>query len=702
MKRLIILFASVVLGLSACDMYLPPKNTVTDEDLFTSTKGMNIYMSRLYSRMPFEEFKYMAEWGITFNSWLFAPGIDGNGEAINRDGTFQTFRSESTAGWAESFTLLHDANYLIENLPEYAGKFSASEYEYYMGQAYFVRAYTFYKLAARFGGIPLVTKVLTYPDESDALEVPRSSEEDTWDQVCADFDKAIELLPETSIYKGLVDKYAVLAFKAEAMLYAGSVAKYNDTVSGRLTGIGSKSGNRVMGFDESTAAAASVRYFSEAYKAAREVMESGKYSLYMKKWAAGDKEAQYQNMVDMITDINSPENLYVKEYQYPTLTHSIDGYSAPFIFRNPLSSGSCPSLDFIELFDGFDRYEDGTIRVTDGNSNTEGNYLLFDSTMDFFKNAEPRLRSYVIFPGDEFRQREIEVRLGIYTGPTPIKPLFEDYSYSVATSNKYQNLPILQGYYMDERGNKIPCDMQLYVSKYSEGSQTVVNLEDGSKMNASGENGPFYEPDNNEATLSGFYLRKCLNPDPACQGGYGKSDQHFILIRYADVLLAAAEAGVELSIAGAPSPVSGDDMLTVATNAINDIRSRAGANLLDGKLSGDNDSRDIVRKERRKELAFEHKAKWDIRRWRVQHQDGRNGLWGIQIPDGDRRLGMNDGYRLRGLYPFYSSKADKYFFDANWQLSREKELVYTPVDYYFAIPSGEVAKSPVIDQQPNR
>ena len=27
---------------------------------------------------------------------------------------------------------------------------------------------------------------------------------------------------------------------------------------------------------------------------------------------------------------------------------------------------------------------------------------------------------------------------------------------------------------------------------------------------------------------------------------------------------------------------------------------------------------------------------------------------------------------------------------------------YTPLDYYFSIPGGEVSKSPVIDQQPNR
>jgi hypothetical protein len=44
----------------------------------------------------------------------------------------------------------------------------------------------------------------------------------------------------------------------------------------------------------------------------------------------------------------------------------------------------------------------------------------------------------------------------------------------------------------------------------------------------------------------------------------------------------------------------------------------------------------------------------------------------------------------------------KYFFDANWQFAREKEFLYDPIDYYFAIPSGEVSKSAYIDQQPNR
>lgn len=688
MKKIFTAIFSLLL-LWGCNMDLTPKNIVTDEDLMGSPKGMSIYMARLYSYMPFEDFKYMAAWGFNFDGWLGTLGIDGCGEAMNRDDVFRTFQGEENPCWSNAFVLLHDANHLIETLPSYKSSFTDAEYDFFMGQAYFVRAYVFYQMARRFGGVPLVTHTIAYPDSSDRLEVPRSSEEETWNQICADFDTAVSLLPASTLVKGLPDRYAVLSFKAEAMLYAGSVAKYNETVSGRLTGLGSKTSVRVIGFDSATYKDAYIRYFSESYKAAREVMQSGRYSLYKKKWAAGDKDAMYQNMVDMFSDLTSPENIYVKEYLYPSLTHGLDAYSSPFIFRDPLCSGSCPSLDFVELFDGFERYADGTIRVTDGADNTKGHYLMFDSTMDFFKNAEPRLRAYVILPGDVFRGQEIEIRAGVYTGATPVSPLWSDYSYSRATQNFYQNLPQYTG-----------APKTLYLSPRAQSGQEIVTLDDGSQMTASGANGPFYDVKDNEANLSGFYLRKYLNPDPNYIRGEGKSAQPFILMRYADVLLAAAEAGVELSIDGVASPVEGDNMLDIATQAINDIRERAGADLLTGALTADNAGRNIVRRERRKELAFEHKSKWDIRRWRVQHDEGRDGFWG-ETRDASR-FGNGSSYRLHGLYPFYSTVEGKYFFDANFQMAREMELHYTALDYYFEIPSAEVAKSAYIDQQPNR
>ncbi|MDD2328417.1 MAG: hypothetical protein PHZ13_08915, partial [bacterium] len=62
----------------------------------------------------------------------------------------------------------------------------------------------------------------------------------------------------------------------------------------------------------------------------------------------------------------------------------------------------------------------------------------------------------------------------------------------------------------------------------------------------------------------------------------------------------------------------------------------------------------------------------------------------------------NNRYRFRGLYPFFSTGSGKYFFDARFQWVSLKTFEYNVVDYYFSIPGGEVTKSPVIDQQPNR
>ena len=691
MKKSILYVLAGLLFLASCqDMYLPPKNTLTDEDLMSSEAGLSIYMARMYSQMPWEDFKYMAQWGLPRrSSWLGCLGVEGTGEAVNRDGVTNAFRGEDDPWWSSSYSLIRDANKLIEGLPAYKDNYSnEAVYNDYVGQAYFVRAYSYYQMARRYGGVPLVTEVIQYPASSDKLERYRSSEEDTWNQILADFDTAAELMQPESTLRGYANKYVALAFKAEAMLYAGSVAKYNSTVSGNLTGIGSKSGNRVIGFGDN-AQELSAKWFAEAYKAAREVMTEGGYSLYKKSWEAGDKTAQYRNMVDMWSDLASPENILVREYEYPTLAHGLDAYSSPFLWHSPLAGGTCPTLDFVELFDGLEYHQDGTLKLTTGTSNDKGEYLLFDSPMDLFVNAEPRLRAYVIFPMDEFRKEVIEVRAGIFTGGSEghVPLLFGDnYSYGAAQT-KYADLQYYKG-----------SDKKLYLGSQPTSGIETVNI-DGKEMSATGSCGVWQEY--YESTITGLHLRKYLSEDMTIENiGEGKSDQPFILMRYADVLLAAAEAAVELSIAGEKCPVPGDDMLSVATEAINAIRERAGADLLTSSLTADEASRNIVRRERRKELAFEHKTKWDLRRWRVQHEGAKELFWGAEKDEDIFSSGSK--YRFRALYPFYSSVNDKYFFDAHFVNVRPQEFEFNTIDYYFSIPSGEVSKSSYIDQQPNR
>lgn len=670
-------FSSVIIS---CNDYLeiPPMNVVQDKDLFTDATGMAVYMSRMYSQMPFEDFKYSPARQF-FDDWLVTPGAN-SGESIGRDaGTAMTSEGWARNGayWGRAFNLLRDANRLLETLPEYQANFSESDYNHFIGEAYFARAMVFYALAKRYGGVPLVTEVLKYPDNpAEELEIPRSTEEETWNQVLADFDMAIANLAESSPKRGYANKYVAYGFKSEAMLFAGSVAKYNN-----ITGFGQKTDVRVIGFDPNTAAAASKKYFREAYNASREVMKSGKYSLYKKKWSPNDKEAQFQNMVDMFFDLSSPENIYIKEYSYPDLAHGYDSYNIPrqLMGGNGYSAGNCPTLDFVELFDGFEKNEDGTIKVFDEN----GKYILFDNVTDIFANAEPRLRAYVIFPGDVFKGEVIEIRRGIFTGDASngIDPLRVVNGgapdYTVSGPSNYNQVDAYRAV-GDFAGQKA-----LFLSQNGNTHETV-ELPDGTIMNAGGKSGPFTS--DGTAAMTGFAVRKWLNPNmPQSLVLEARSEQHFVLMRYAEILLNVAEAAEELLLAGETAP-AGDDFKQIAFDAIQEIRERAGADMLTSIAELD---LDVIRKERKKELAFEHKTLWDIRRWRTQHSDMLNGYT------------QEDGAYYKGLYPFYSSTTGKYFFDAGLDEGRRRFRL-SEQEYYFLIPGGEVSKSPVIDQQPGR
>jgi len=96
------------------------------------------------------------------------------------------------------------------------------------------------------------------------------------------------------------------------------------------------------------------------------------------------------------------------------------------------------------------------------------------------------------------------------------------------------------------------------------------------------------------------------------------SDTDYIVFRLGEILLNYAEAAVELG-------EDGD-----ALWAVNEIRKRAGM------PEHATISRDLVRKERKVELAFEGNRYWDLRRWRIAETELSRSFNGIQIVlDGD-------------------------------------------------------------------
>lgn len=630
LSKYVLLFALTFSQYSCIDLDIPPMNIVQDKDLFTSENGVKSYFARLYSNMFVEDFRYTYARGFN-NSWAFQQTSAITGEALNRDvGGAST---ENVQIWNSAYRMIREINYFMETLPKYKANFTESQVNQWMGEAYFLRAHTYFALAKRYGGVPIVDKVLQYPEQPlDELKIQRSSEEAVFTQVEQDFDKAYQLLPETSS-KTRANKYTVAAFKSRAMLFAGSIAKYNEV------DLKDKKDNsiRLCGLSRDKA----TYYFKKAYEAAKLV--EGHYSLYMNGWKADDKKAQCQNYIDMYCTDDSPENIFIRQYNYPNSVHGYDVYNIPRQFKtNGWSTSTTPTLNFVELFDGFPKDENGHI-ITLSENNT---YNLYDNVTDLFKDAEPRLKATVILPGEDFKGETVELWRGIYIG---------DETKNIKRLQKSSDVMI--NYEND------PDCKDLIVSSQSAENQTVYTLSNGQKMNAGGGSGCFYGT--GECAFAGFVVRKWLNPNmPHSLVMERRSDQSWLEMRYAEVLLNRAEAAYELHEEGN----SDVDYLEDATKCINLVRERAGADLLAGKADL---TKVDVRNERRKELSFENKAFWDLRRWRTYHIE-------------------QNATRYRALFPFYADKANKWFFD-----DKLNDKIYT-FDirwYYNPIPNDEVVKS---------
>jgi hypothetical protein len=126
-------------------------------------------------------------------------------------------------------------------------------------------------------------------------------------------------------------------------------------------------------------------------------------------------------------------------------------------------------------------------------------------------------------------------------------------------------------------------------------------------INAYRAGGIEHIPSNNRPLGTG--LAKFMSPNLEAPYGYSTySQQDWVVLRYADVLLMLAEAENEIN-----GPTG------IAYQAINEIRQRAGTSALPDGLTKVQ-MRESIRHERRVELAFEGQRYFDLKRWKIAEQ----------------------------------------------------------------------------------
>jgi len=628
---------------TGCNQYLELESLekVSAEQLSTSEKGLRTLLANLYNSIPMEDFNYRPDAGFNRRGW-------GNGvneitmtsmftdESVKSDGGGATYPG-SYNYFADAFTRNRDINVFFETIEsaKSSGVIDESTYSRLASEAHFVRAYTYYALVIRFGGVPIIDKLLDNEyvagSANEALFVPRNTEKETWDFILKECDLAVAGLPETvsgdDLYRA--SKYAAYGLKSRAALHAASVAKYWDLAP--LTGeaVNQKLVGGMTLADANT-------YYQQCIDASAAIIASQKYSLVGENPAnAEDAATNYQYLF-----LNQPnsEVIFSRAYLDGTTVanqgHDYDIRYSPSQAHPGFHKWGrfSPTLDIVDLYE--DYTDDGTgksakiVTRTDGNENyytADPQYLdinipfkKYNDLYEPFAGKDARLLASVIVPGGVYKGIKIVLQGGL---------IGKDGSVIAYAS-----------------GSEVGKDGKTY---YTYGAESSGGYSGFFGMGRS---------DDANFSCSGFTIRKYLAENKSIPGVERSSYTSWIDMRLAEIYLNYAEAVAESGLGDA----------TAAKNYINALRKRA-AHRDEIPLTLDN-----VLKERRIELAFEGKRIWDMMRRREYHTFFTSGKRHALVPMIDLR--ENDP-------KFIFARVNLYYDEM------AGGRTVNPINYYCSIPS---------------
>ena len=479
-KYIYFLIIPILLGSCSSDSEFldrEPSNILTQNQAFGSPDIVLSVLADLYNRYydfgTVEDWSSLAQFNVAFWSEAGRYGYFQNGGYGYGDwGTWD-------------YGYIREMNLFLERL-ELSEALDPADKARFAAEGRFLRASYYFTMVKRMGGVPLILESETYDFSGDAtyLQHPRETEAALYDFVISEADAILADLPSDVNTKSRASKGAVLAMKARAALYAGSIARY-----GASTPQVSLPGGEV-GIPASRAE----EYYTTALSAAQSIIngEVGNYSLYEKKPDLSE------NFASIFYDkSNNPEAIFVEDYKLQSgKVHGFTIANQPRFGAEEEEGGRInPALSLVQSFETLDG-EYAPLPIEDAS----GNPIYYDTPEGVFANRDARLMGTVIVPGSSFKGREVDIFAGIQLADGTI------------------------------------------ISGDSRGQQKEVM---GTDMKVVGFDGPI---DGLEFTAqTGFYIRKYQDPKAGSGQRGTQSDVWFIRYRYAEVLLNAAEAAFELN-----------------------------------------------------------------------------------------------------------------------------------------------------------
>ena len=451
-----ILVSALVMALSfySCDyLDVPPINIIQDDAIFNSESGITSYMTTLYYDLPIEDFRYTQQgFNVSGKGQGRLPNVSGVAMCSSSDDISTIGDGTWWGCW--DYGKIRRVNYFLKNFPAYKSNFQNTVLaDAWMGEAHFIRAYCYFAMVKRYGGVPILREPQEYVGDIESLKVPRDTEKACYDFIAEDLDEAFRLLPDNEeiLGKGRATKYAALALKSRAMLYAGSIARYGTVDLNGLVGI-----DKALAND----------YFELAYKAVKELEKSKRFSLYRKN---SDKE---KNFAELFLAEDSPENIFCKYFQRNVNAHGWDVYFVPYQYRgNGFSSNMNPTLEFVEMFE----HKDGT----PANFAERAKDTYFDDPSELFQNMDARFGGSIIYPNAIFKGEPCSIQEGLIIEDGSKKENATNYEEAVYTANDGQVYHIVgksgSGNYS---GNMTGFFMRKYLNENMPQSEVIENYSE--------------------------------------------------------------------------------------------------------------------------------------------------------------------------------------------------------------------------------
>jgi hypothetical protein len=254
--RYFLIFLTAILLFAACTKFLDktPAASVTANNVFGTYADFQGFIDPNYSEIRNyighyqsttldaggETLNNFISWSPAYTCWTGAywgyfSGMDANGYTSSTSlyaAQNYGYGVTSTSGsgiWTGGWRGIRTCNVALQNY-KLLSQATDEEKQLIKGQIYFFRAFFHQQIIEVFGGMPYLDTVLS---PSAEMKLPRILYQEDVEKIVADYDRALPLLPEdwdeTTVGStrigantGRATKGTVLAYKAKALLYAGS------------------------------------------------------------------------------------------------------------------------------------------------------------------------------------------------------------------------------------------------------------------------------------------------------------------------------------------------------------------------------------------------------------------------------------------------------------------------------------------------